>query len=146
MPLPKMINPLALAKAGEQISGSCNLSQMQRVEELVGDGIEGQITFLFEFFHDQQYQLFCIKGKIEARMNLTCQRCLEPMPLVVDSVISMAIITDDNRVGQLPKQYEPYLNKGKSVSLRELLEDELLLAMPMAPMHEECLADGNQHT
>jgi uncharacterized protein len=72
-------------------------------------------------------------------MPVTCQRCLGPVqtPLVVDrwfrfvaDEATAAALDDDCEEDLLALEPRP--------SLHDLLEDELLMALPLVPMHDTC--------
>ncbi len=69
---------------------------------------------------------------IESDPTLRCQRCLEPfeLPVTARSDIEFA---DDERAAEDTSGREPYVLSGGSASMRDLAEEELLLALPVAP-------------
>ncbi len=70
---------------------------------------------------------------------LTCQRCLQPfrVPLEIDRRIRF--VHGEARAEALDAEIEDdVLALSKSLDLRELVEDELLLAMPIVPRHKVC--------
>lgn len=77
----------------------------------------------------------------QAVLPVTCQRCLTavPLQLAVDRWFrfvaneALAAAEDDDCE-------EDVLSLEPRPSLRELLEDELLMALPLVPMHETCQA------
>ena len=88
-----------------------------------------------------------VQGEVEADLALTCRRCLEPLSLHVQSEIQVGIVQDEDAAQRLPSALEPMLEsrlyaarsgrrEGQGVRVLDLLEEELLLAMPMAPSHE----------
>jgi uncharacterized protein len=77
----------------------------------------------------------------QATIPLTCQRCLGPVatPLVVDRWFRF--VADEATAAALDDECEEdLLALEPRPSLRDLLEDELLMAMPLVPMHEHCPA------
>lgn len=72
---------------------------------------------------------------------LTCQRCLAPMrvPLEVDT--SIRFVRGEAEAEALDAESEfDVLALAPAIDLRQLLEDELLLALPLVPRHEICPA------
>lgn len=75
----------------------------------------------------------------EAIVSLVCQRCLQPyaQPLAVQR--SLRFVRDEDLAAQLDADSdEDVLAMSRSLDLRELIEDELLLELPLVPRHEEC--------
>ncbi|BDY04193.1 23S rRNA accumulation protein YceD [Ferrimonas sp. YFM] len=81
-----------------------------------------------------------LKGKAVTELTLTCQRCMEPFRQTLAVEFAYSPVTDEAQVEELPDAYEPVeLDEHGEVRLHELVEDELLLMVPMMPMHD--LAD-----
>jgi uncharacterized protein len=72
-------------------------------------------------------------------LPLTCQRCLGPVevPLAVDRSFRFAA-DEEMAAAQDELAEEDVLALSRSFDLMELVEDELLMEMPLAPMHEVC--------
>jgi uncharacterized protein len=79
-------------------------------------------------------------GRLAARVQVACQRCLEPMALELVAEPDL-ILVGEGEAARLPPEAET-LAVEKPVSVAELIEDELLLVLPMIPMHapQECPA------
>lgn len=78
---------------------------------------------------------------LEAHTQVTvvCQRCLQPMPvpLVVDRWFRFVRSEEEADKEDFDAQ-EDVLVETHRLDLQSLIEDELLMAMPMVPMHSEC--------
>ena len=81
-----------------------------------------------------------IKGQLNTRITLTCQRCMEPFVCEIMSDFQVGIIKSLDEVNALPENYEPALAKEGKLALRDLIEDEVILNLPIIPRHEpdEC--------
>src|SRR5262249_18497786 len=66
-----------------------------------------------------------------------CQRCLDVLDVVVDSTTRLGLVADEADVGTIPEDLEPVLAPEGRISIGELVEEELLLALPIVPLHEE---------
>jgi uncharacterized protein len=74
-----------------------------------------------------------------ARVHRTCQRCLQPVELALHVDRRMRFVADENRAAELDAESdEDVLALERALDLHELVEDELLLALPMVPRHERC--------
>lgn len=75
----------------------------------------------------------------EAEVALTCQRCLQPVEeaLEVDRWIRF-VDTEAEAAALDADSDDDVLALPRHLDARELLEDELLLALPLVPRHEEC--------
>ena len=133
--LPLTIEPKRLAKQGETLAGQYALHEMHRLCELLHDK-SGKISFLLKFTHDNNSGKSFIMGDIQANINIICQRCLGCMTLKIERTVYLGILDRQDESLQLPDNCEPLILDEPSVSLDNLIEDEVLLAIPIAPMHE----------
>jgi uncharacterized protein len=70
---------------------------------------------------------------------LVCQRCLQPVAAAVDAQRSFLFVAGEAAAAELDAQCEDdVLALTRELDLRELVEDELLLSLPLVPRHEQC--------
>jgi uncharacterized protein len=75
----------------------------------------------------------------KARVWRDCQRCLEPVAIDLDLARALRFVADEATAEALDAQSEDdVLALPRSLDLHSLLEDELLLALPLVPMHAQC--------
>jgi uncharacterized protein len=67
---------------------------------------------------------------------LVCQRCLQPMQLPLGGQSRVGLVESMEQADRLPDDVEPVWVEGRKVDLGELVEEELLLALPLVPVHE----------
>lgn len=77
-------------------------------------------------------------GEASLTVALPCQRCLEAVEIVLECRSSLALIESETQAESLPDDLDP-LVVGPEELLRPLdvVEDELLLALPLVPRHPE---------
>lgn len=92
--------------------------------------------YRFEFGPDSDGRA-TVTGAVAARLPLRCQRCFERYDLVVDTAVSLALVTGLDEAGDLPSQYEPLMVEDRLMRPADLIEDELILAVPAVPRHRE---------
>jgi uncharacterized protein len=77
--------------------------------------------------------------KAGANLSLTCQRCLAPVEVPVAVDRSFRFVADEETAAaEDDRCEEDVLALGRSFDLLELVEDELLMELPIAPHHETC--------
>lgn len=74
---------------------------------------------------------------VQAAPLLRCQRCLEPCTIEVDSSTRLALVGSDAEAQQVPEGFEPVVTDAARLALHELVEDELLLSLPIVPRHDD---------
>jgi uncharacterized protein len=70
-------------------------------------------------------------------VTLQCQRCLQPMERPLETVSRIALIASEEGAARVPSEREPVLAAGGRISVGELLTEELLLLLPIVPLHED---------
>ncbi len=75
----------------------------------------------------------------DADVILQCQRCLQPLDEAVHVDRHFRFVADEDTAAALDDEIEDeVLALPKSLNLRDLVEDEMLLALPLVPRHEVC--------
>lgn len=74
---------------------------------------------------------------ISGKLQLTCQRCLEPMEYDVSSESLFLLVSSEADLPEDDADDEiDYLVAGDELDVEVLVREEILLAMPLAPKHE----------
>ena len=79
--------------------------------------------------------------RLQARtvLPLTCQRCLAPVEVAVQVERPFRFVADEEvAMAQDDSSEEDLLALSRSFDLIELVEDEVLMDLPVAPRHEVC--------
>jgi len=117
--------------------GQILLSETRRLAELLhggeSDRTHGQVAVRFEFLRNE-YGIPLITGRLETILELECQRCLKAMewPLKLD--FKLLIDASDDIVSHSDED-TIYSDDGY-IDIIELIEDELILAIPLVAKHE----------
>lgn len=153
-PVPVLrIDVRTLAQAGATQSGSDPLLHYQRLASDLHGGVAqpvlGEDALVVQW--TVRGQLVGLSGAadgkpqpwmhlhLEAQLPMTCQRCLGRvlMPVILDN--KYRFVPDEATAeAQDETCDEDLLVLSKQFDLRELLEDELLLELPLMPKHEVC--------
>lgn len=89
-----------------------------------------------------------LTGSVRAVVDLNCQRCMQPMAVEIESELAVSMVVSDEEARQLPKHLEPWLIDRDEVEadLYAVVEDELLLALPMVVYHDYPCIDENLYS
>lgn len=134
--LPIKIDPLSYAKASRNIKGSLEVSSLPRLaEELASD--KGEVKYDLNFKIDEEgYSV--IEVQAQAGLHLVCQRCMGPFVYEVKLHSNLSPVADETKAKDLPERFEAWpLSEEMTVSPKEIIEEELLLSLPLVPMHKE---------
>lgn len=75
----------------------------------------------------------------EAQLALVCQRCLQPVGEALRARRSFQFVAGEDQAAAVDADSEDdVLALTRTLDLIELLEDELLLALPLVPRHDAC--------
>lgn len=132
-PLPEYLIPHRLARHGARFAGELPTAVFERFSAELLDS-SGSVNVTLKLFRDDEYRT-CVAGTLCTTVRLTCQRCLEPVELAVECEMSLAVVGDDEAAANLPQAYEPLVLDGERISLIDLIEDDLLLGLPVTPRH-----------
>ena len=130
--LPERVDADRLAARGAQLQGVTPVAAMTRLAGLLDDAsgdVESELRFSLDSGRSR------IDGSARAQVRVACQRCFEPMPVALDVELHLALVADDAHADALPTGVDPALSLDGHVSPVELVEDELILALPYAPLH-----------
>ena len=132
--LPEFIDPLLCAEKRRSFKGDLGLSSLPRLADVLADNA-GNVAVTMAF--DKQGRLAVMQGHLGAVLRLTCQNCLEVFDWPVDIDFSLGIVASEDEVNRLPEAYEPLLVGEDKISVKDIVEEELLLALPPFPKHTE---------
>lgn len=133
--IPKTINPVQLAKRNEQIQGQLLLSQCERLSTLLQENT-GHVDFCLRFMQDDVKRVI-VDVTVSTALRLECRRCLQTLTYPVDIAVQLAVVEESEVAETLPDNYEPLLLVDSEVSLVSLIEDEILLSLPVLASHPE---------
>ncbi len=136
--LPETLNFVRQVELNRTIEGIYPISKLARLSEaLLGN--EGYITAKLEFTNSVGFA--SLKGRVSAKLLVECQRCLEPVETELSGRFKFALVNSEEEFELLPEEFEPYLVEGEEQSIVELIEDELLLCLPMVTIHDDDCSD-----
>jgi uncharacterized protein len=138
--LPVEIDPFRLAKSGLILEGKLPLVSMPRLSNSLQDS-SGHVDVKMSFDVDKILGSPIMIGEFKAQLPLLCERCSEPMLFEANIKSSLAIINSERKIEGLDGLYEPWIiTSDDPVILSSIVEDELILAIPLVPKHEHaCL-------
>ena len=141
--LPSRIDPWRLTAEGGRLEGTLALAELPRlVAEL--NRTDGVASVALVAGIDPRGVRF-ITGAVQTGIELICQRCLGPLRLTLNVTVSLGLVRSEAEADRLPEEYEPLLVPEGVIHVADLVEDELLLALPQIPRHEDardCEANG----
>jgi uncharacterized protein len=135
--LPTTLDPRRAADQGRILEGSIALATLKRLGGYLVDS-EGTVDVSLTFGVDEQRIRF-VKGLAATTVKMTCQRCLEPVTLELKAEMNLGIVVDDEAAKQLPRYYDPNIINEPKQDLYQLIEQELVLTLPLIAQHQNCV-------
>ncbi len=132
--LPEFIDPWHFAEIGKELSGQVRLTNLPRLVGMLLDP-KGEAEFLLRFYKGEKNRIH-ITGYVKATLTVECQRCLESVDISIASEVDVVVVEGYDEAKLLPDNQDPMLAGDKRLRLNEIVEEELLLALPQVPMHQ----------
>jgi uncharacterized protein len=140
---PAKLDVEAFAKAGGSLEGTWPLRGLERfaastVAAAESDRVAWRARGEHRVVRGGHPQIW-LHIEAQASVMLECQRCLAPVAAQVDARRSFLFVHGENTAAELDSDSEDdVLAMTHSLDLPELVEDELLLALPLVPRHDVC--------
>ena len=132
--VPETLDAWRMVGAQRRFDGRVALADMTRLRGLVADA-EGECGYSLEFGRDEILRVSYVELTIDTALPLTCQRSMQRFLLPVHVVQRLGLIRDEDEESSLPEGYEAWLvPEDGQLSPLELVEDELVLAVPVVPL------------
>ena len=138
--LPQQLDLIRAARQGAMFNGTMDVHRMLRLRDYLSRD-QGKVAVQIELDTDKAGIPF-ISGHATANLIVQCQRCLGDMPIALETGFRLALITSERGVESLPDDYEPLVVTESPAVLQDIVEDELILAMPIVNQHapDQCEA------
>ena len=129
----------SLADRGVTLSGELNIGQLTRLRGLLHSD-SGSVRATLRF---RQRGDGWLASEVEYRadVELVCQRCLEPFRQELEETVNVVIADSDSLPTTAPTGFEPFELEGGRLQPVQLIEDEVIVAIPLVPKHarvEDC--------
>lgn len=131
--LPIKIDPFRFADNAIQLQGELQISELPRLRPSLHSD-QGEINVQLSFGKDEEGIRY-IQGHYETQLTLQCQRCMEPIVYEIMNDFVSGIVGSEEEAEQLPGRYDPVMAKNGTLNLPEMIEDELIVSLPIVPMH-----------
>lgn len=138
MPLAPYIDGFEFAALGGRRTGTWAVADLPRLRERLAT-LDGELRFQIDGVSDGQGRP-ALHLVVTGILHLTCQRCLESSEFEVNLDSVLALARSQAAIDMHPVDVDgpDWIVASKSMAIGELIEDELLLDVPLAPMHEGC--------
>lgn len=116
-----------LAKQGARVTRSLQADELPRLQQVAP--VRGPLDVVLEFSLDAQARPW-VRGRAEVVVGAQCQRCVESRDYTMHADFELCILTDDEAASAVAAEWDVLTASGPTVSVAEVVEDELLLGLP----------------
>jgi uncharacterized protein len=78
-----------------------------------------------------------IHGEMQAEVELVCQRCMQNMRYPLQEAFDLMLIETEAEMAAVPETHEPWIANALHLNVLELVEEQLLLALPLIAKHPD---------
>lgn len=125
-----------LHKAELEFAAEIALGGMDRLPAEVLREQSGAAEFSLTLSQDG-YDKVRVSGQLQVNVALLCQRCLQPFSYFIDKSFTLWLVASEASGSKLEDDADYSVLSAGKVCILELLEDELILALPGFAKHEE---------
>jgi uncharacterized protein len=136
-PFPELPDANRLFARNGEINAALPFSRLKRFSDCLSDP-EGQVDVVLNFDLDEEGRRR-LSGSLDAVATLLCQRCLQPLQVELHSSLKLLFVDSEAEVKQASHTDadDVIVDKGESPDVLAIIEDELILSLPLAPVHEK---------
>jgi uncharacterized protein len=147
---PRDLDLFEFARSGREASGAVRLSQLPRMlNEVPAEAPDRDTTFTWQAAGFTQAELqddgtegpqAYLRLAIHGSAWLACQRCLAPYEQAFDADPVFRIVQTEEEADEFPLDDDDVdvIVGSRHFDLVDLIEEELLLSLPLVPKHEVC--------
>jgi uncharacterized protein len=133
---PAAIDGLAFARDAGLLEGRLGIVSLPRLAE---SGCTGSVLDFVLTGEINERGKPGLKLAVNGSVRLQCQRCLESIELPLQLEVQLEFASSEAEISAADDNIERVV-AGREMNVAALVEDEVLLALPMVPKHERCSA------
>ena len=149
--LPESFDPTVAAREAFAWHGDVPVRDFTRLADLlVGTPGVVKVALQAAFGADRRPTMTL---RLSAHLEQSCQRCLQPVTVVINHEHTVAWVADETALERLDAleddsaadtvEYLPMPDPARVITL-EFVEDELMLSLPIVPMHADCALPASE--
>ena len=133
-----VIDGLEFARAGAKLRGAWPVAGLPRLRDALCTD-EGSLQYELLGMPEEQGRPV-LRLKVGGSLQLVCQRCLGALEFALHIDVSLQLAATQAEVDAEPLEAAgpERIVASREMPVRDLVEDELLLAIPLAPRHDHC--------
>ena len=134
-PLPLYIDIRKAFDLESVFEGSCSLERLPRFADCLASP-DGEVSGKLRFGSTGTGRRVITRFGVRDRRS-RLQRCLEPLSLELADTIQLALVESESQSDSLEAAWDPWMVDGPKISIASLLEEQLMLCMPLVSYHRD---------
>lgn len=124
----------SLGERRSVLRGVIELKRFNRLKDAL-ESDSGTVRAELRFRRDPEGWLV-VELDYETTVQLKCQRCLAPIEYRIGDKVEVALLESEALEKHVPDRYEPLVMDEDRLMPAMLIEDELIISLPIVPRHE----------
>lgn len=130
----------AFADRQAELRGEIELRRFARLRDLLHD--DGGAASVSLRFIERHAGWLGVELEYQAEVQLVCHRCLEPFAYALQARLGIGLLDTESMERHLPEAYEPIVLEESRLMPAKLIEDELIIALPLVARHGDSAECG----
>lgn len=135
MSIPNKVSAASVLTHRHEFSGELAVKSLPRLIEAIASD-QGQIKASLVTDRDSGFAR--LHGRLEGELGMSCQRCGKRYVWPLQATVDLRLVFSEREEQAALQGSEPYLVENDELPLREMVEDEVLLALPMLTRCKTC--------
>jgi len=136
--IPQRVKASASVTRGSAWNSAIPIARLPRLAAAL-TGSPGELQVQLQAVRDATGAAM-LKGRIEGELGLVCQNCMKPFAWPLQIGLDLRLVGSEAEEKRLLHECEPLLVEDDTLPLHTLVEEEALLALPIAPRCPDCAA------
>jgi uncharacterized protein len=130
---PDWVHPDRAAAAMRHFAGTVAVDRLPRLADMIVADAGGELQFELDFAHDEQRQVR-VDVRVSGWVPMQCQRTLATYRQPIEAQSVVGVVASEEDAASLPEDYDPQLCPDNRLELLGLIEEEVLLCLPLVPV------------
>lgn len=129
---PLVVDAMVLAHGGLTWEHQFNDARFERLAD-VALSVTPSVSIKLKFAMMEPRPV--LHGEMNGKVELMCQRCMGNMQYPIAESFDLMLIENEAELAVVPEAYEPWIANSLHLNVFELVEEQLLLALPLIAKH-----------
>ncbi len=135
--LPALVDHRKMANQAGELKGSLPVTAFPRFAALLATNT-GEVQLSIRFDRDAAYRV-SVRGHVDVTGTMVCQSCLKQYNEDMHGELDFLILAKESEIEELEDDQDSIIYSDEKIAVTQLVEDDLILAVPMIPRHPgEC--------